>query len=312
MAQGTAKYDVLIIGGGPGGMSAALWCSDLGITCVLLDRNPELGGQLHQIYNPVTNYLGSSAKNGRQLLDSFQSSISGASFELILKAEVESIDPETMSLSLANGKSMAGKAIIVATGVRRRRLGVPGEDAFHGKGMLESGSRERKLVAGKRVVIVGGGDAAIENALILSEYATAVTVVHRRDEFTARREFLDRIDKLQNVEMVRSSTVAAIGGADGVEWVDVVDANGDETRILTDYVLIRIGVQPNSELVADVVELDERRYIEVDHAGRTSRPGLFAIGDVASPESPTISTAVGIAATAVKGMGVWINAKLHI
>src|SRR5687768_2897120 len=118
-------------------MSAALWCSDLGLKCLLIEKNVECGGQLHKIHNPITNYLGLRVNNGREMLDRFLDSLSGARFERLTGVGVASINPDQMTVSAADGRAIGAKAIIIATGVRRRRLGVPGEEEFRGKGILE-------------------------------------------------------------------------------------------------------------------------------------------------------------------------------
>lgn len=296
------KFDVVIIGGGPAGMSAALWCSDLGLRCLLIEKSEELGGQLHKIHNPITNYPGLRVNNGREMLDRFLDSLSGARFERLTGVGVASINPDQMTVSTADGRAIRAKAIIIATGVSRRRLGVPGEEKFRGKGILESGAKDRELTRGKRVVIVGGGDAAIENALMLSEYAASVIVVHRRSEFSARQDFMASVNERENVTLLRSTKVLRIGGADQVEWVEIADAAGRSRSLPFDHILIRIGVEPNSEFVNGEIELDDKGYIRIDPECRTNRSDILAIGDVACPLSPTISTATGTGTAAAKAV----------
>src|SRR5688500_2501014 len=187
---GSTIFDTVIIGGGPAGISAALWCSELGLSAVLLERSGQLGGQLHNIFNPIRNFPGREAENGEDFYREFVKCLQDRRVRIITNATIGRIDAGEKRTSLADGSSFRSTAIIIAAGVRRRDLGVRGEGEFRGRGVLESGAKDRRLVEGKRVVVVGGGDAAIENALIFSEFAEKVVVVHRRDRFTARSEFL--------------------------------------------------------------------------------------------------------------------------
>ncbi|HKP69325.1 MAG TPA: NAD(P)/FAD-dependent oxidoreductase [Pyrinomonadaceae bacterium] len=295
------KVEVAIIGGGPAGMSAALWCSDLGLDTVLIERSAELGGQVASIYNPISNYLGISAANGTELLAHFLNSIRDSKFDRLQSAEVASIDPSTMSIRLADGSSIVSKAIVLATGVRRRRLGIPGEDEFRGSGLIESGARDRSTVKGKKVLIVGGGDAALENALMLSEFASEVLVAFRKGEPTARREFVESAYERKNVTLLNETVLTRISGNSKLESVELRSVTHDRlSSQAVDAVLIRIGVEPNSELLHGKAEVDERGYVVVSTASETSVPNLFAIGDVANRLAPTLNTATGTGATVAK------------
>jgi thioredoxin reductase (NADPH) len=193
--------------------------------------------------------------------------------------------------------------MIIATGVRRRKLDVPGEEEFGGRGILESGVGSKDKVSGKTVLIVGGGDAALENALILSRSAGRVIVVHRRAEFTARKDFFDRTKNRPNVEFVTDTRVAAIVGNITVEAVELQNIiTGEQSKIAVDAVLVRIGVIPNTELFRGQITLDAADYISIDSLCSSSVEGVYAVGDVANPASPTISGAAGMGAAATKAI----------
>jgi thioredoxin reductase (NADPH) len=301
MVEQNSDLDVVIIGGGPAGMSAALWSADLGMKAVLLEKEPDLGGQLLWTFNAITNYLGVEAADGRELRDRFLQHIIKWNVDVLTSASVSRADLRKRSIVLQDGRELTARAIIIATGVRRRKLDVPGEDEFRGRGILDSGVGAKNDVAGKTVVIVGGGDAALENALMLSEAAKSVTVVHRRDEFSARSDFVDRATRDPKIEFILNSQIAVITGNQNVEGVEIrAVRSGAISQLATDAVLIRIGVVPNTELFRDQLALDKGGYIVTDAASATSLPYIYAAGDVANPRSPTISTAAGTAATAAK------------
>jgi thioredoxin reductase (NADPH) len=267
----------------------------------LIERSAGFGGQLHTVYNPIENYLGVRADSGRELLSHFLDSIKERPFERMVSSEVVGIDPRSMSVRLSADSTLAVRVIILATGVRRRQLGIPGEQEFQTRGILQSGARDGHLVRGKRVLIVGGGDAAFENAIILADHATDVKIAFRRSRPTARPEFVTAALERSNVSLLHETKLAEIAGNSTVESVTLESASsGSRSNEAIDAVLIRIGVEPNSELVAGEVELDDRGYVLVNDLGETSMRGVFAIGDVANPISPTISTAVGSGATAAK------------
>jgi len=303
MGNTRKDVDVLILGGGPGGLSAALWCADLGLRAAVLERGLELGGQLLWTHNPIRNYLGAEASNGRELRDVFLRQVGEKKVELVTNAEVTSVDVVDRRVELRNGDTKSATHLIIATGVSRRRLGIPGELEFVGKGVLQSGVRDREQVRGKRVVVIGGGDAALENSILLRETGAEVTLVHRRGEFSARPGVFVAGKKKKGVEFVTGHVVSEIGGNDRVEEVSITDVStGESKSIPCDAVLIRIGVEPNTGFLRDQVERDADGYITVDRFCRTNVSGVFAVGDVANPKSPTISTAVGMGATAAKSI----------
>ena len=297
MNEKNAVANVIIIGAGPAGLSAAAWCVELGLKTIIFEKEAETGGQLLLIFNPVTNYIGIETANGRELRDRFARAFEKRKPLTRLSAEIAEIDPVAKSVVTAAGERFTAHALIIATGVRRRRLNVPGEDIFKGRGIIESGSNEREKAIGKTVLIVGGGDAALENALILADLASKVYVVHRRPELGARAEFTKNALNHPKIEFRLETDVSAIKGNDKVETVELTSKNG-ELRV--EIVLVRIGVEPNTEFLKGKIELDNKDYIVVNSNCETSRDGVFAIGDAANPVSPTISTAAGMGATAAK------------
>lgn len=308
MSESEQEFDVVIVGGGPAGLSAARWCDELGLNSIILERSPEFGGQLLQIYNPITNYLGRSAANGREMCGYFQDSVEGCAFGRLPNANVIEIDTDTRRVSLEDGRTLRAQVIILATGVSRRRLNIPGETEFAGRGILRSGAKEKESVRGLDVAIVGGGDAALENALILSDLAANVTVIHRRDEFSARTDFIEQAQDRSNIGFLTGAVVTAISGDSRLRSIELKETKTGRAITLTpDALLIRIGVEPNTKLLEGKLELDQKGYILIDSTCQTSIPGIYAIGDAACPISPTIATATGTGSTAAKAVMEWIK-----
>jgi len=296
-------FEVIIIGGGPAGLSASVWCDELGFSALLLERCDEFGGQLLSTYNEIKNHLGIEAKNGREMRDIFVKQAQKSRFNCLLNSEVSTFDLEEKTISLKNGKSFSARAFIIATGVRRRKLNVAGEEIFKNKGILESGVRDKDLIAGRKILIVGGGDAAFENALILSETASEITLVHRGKDFRGRSEFVGKAEDHPKIKILTETKVLEIIGMDELEVVKLENLKTCETLYLpVDAMLIRIGVEPNTDFLGGKIDLDENGYVKINDRCETSVQGIFAAGDVASPFAPTISGAVGMGATAVKAI----------
>jgi thioredoxin reductase (NADPH) len=301
------ETDVVVIGAGPAGLSAALWCRDLGLEPVILDAGSEAGGQLLWTHNPIDNYLGVSAENGREIRDLFVSHVQAAGLDVICGKRAVGIDPGALEVLFADGSLTSGKAIIAATGVRRRETGIRGLERFFGKGLLESGKNEKDSVTGLTVAVVGGGDAAFENALILSETASRVILIHRRDSFTARDEFTSVVASTGNIDVLTSLQVKEVRGEERVGSIVVRNLKtGEQDEIEVGAVIFRIGVVPNSELLSEHVTIDKRGYVIVDDQCRTSAAGIWAVGDVANPVSPTIASAAGMGATSAKSILSWL------
>src|SRR5882724_13539482 len=294
-------HDVLIIGAGPAGLSAARWCDELGLDTLVLEQSEEVGGQLLSIHNPIDNYLGLHTDNGRELRDHFVDQTKECDFDLWTNVEIASVDLKAKRVALGSGEELKAIAIIIATGLRRRRLGIPGETEFAGRGIIESATRDREQLAGKDVCIIGSGDAAAENALLLAEVCPTVTLVHRGRSLKARREFTEQLHTNHCITVFPESIVRRIIGNDQVEAVEIERAQAIKPfQMAVQGVLIRIGFEPNTDLVRGQTDLDDHDFVIVSSLQETTVTNVFAIGDVANPLAPTIAGAVGAGATAAK------------
>ena len=301
-------HDVLIIGAGPAGLSAALWCDELGLDTILLEQNEQVGGQLLSIYGSIKDYPGVFAKNGREFLEHFSARVSEADFDLWTNVEIESVDLKAKRVSLRSGEELQSISIIIATGVRRRQLGIPGEREFLGHGIIESANRDRHEFAGKDVCVIGGGDAAAENALLLADICPTVTLVHRRQKLRARPTFVQQLQGQHCITVFPESIVTRILGSDNVEAVEILRKDALKPfQMAVQGLVIRIGVEPNMDLFCEQLRLDDEGYAIVTSQHETNIANVFAIGDVSNPLAPTISGATGAGATAAKV----IAARLH-
>ncbi|HSP64537.1 MAG TPA: FAD-dependent oxidoreductase [Pyrinomonadaceae bacterium] len=293
-------HDVLVIGAGPAGLSAARWCDELGLDTLVLEQNKEVGGQLLSVHNPIENYLGVRAANGRELRDRFVEQTKECDFDLWTNVEITSVDLKARRVGLRSGEELQSIAIIIATGLRRRKLGIPGEDEFIGRGMIES-SEDREAFAGKDVCVIGGGDAAAETALLFAEVSPTVTLVHRGKKLRARREFTEQLHTNHCITVFPESVVRRIIGNKNVEAVAIERAGAIKPfQMAVQGVIVRVGFEPNTELFRDQLKMNDRGYVIISSLQETSVENVFAVGDVANPLAPTISGAVGAGATAAR------------
>ena len=294
-------HDVIIIGAGPAGLSAALWCDELGLDTIVLEQKRHTGGQLHSIYGAIENYPGLRANNGNEFFERFSERVSDAEFDLWTNVEIESVDLKAKRVRLRSGEELQSISIIIATGVRRRQLGIPGENEFVGHGIIESASRDRNDFAGRDVCIIGGGDAAAENALLLAEVCPTVTLVHRGKTLRARPTFVQQLQGQHCITVFPESVVTRILGNHEVEAVEILRKEALKPfQMAVQGVVIRIGVEPNTEIFREQLQLDDRGYAVVNNQQETGVVNVFAIGDVSNPLAPTISSAAGTGATAAK------------
>ncbi len=299
------NYDVIVIGGGPAGVSSLLWCNSLGLRAVLLEQANELGGQLLQMFHRVVDYPGLIAENGRELRDHFQSQLNELQLNYRTGCRLEEINLRVRSL-ICNGEQLASRAMILATGASKRRLGIPGEDRFAIQGGVSfSATRDHGLYAGKKVCVIGGGDSAVENALILSRICPQVTLIHHSDQFRARDEWFSQAQATTNITFLTQAKAKAIEGGDHVERLIIEDSHtGALKPIETEGVFIRVGIAPNTESFRGQLQVDDQGYIKTDQHQRTSVEGVYAAGDVCRPTCLSIATAVGQGAIAAKEIAI--------
>jgi thioredoxin reductase (NADPH) len=298
--------DIAVIGGGPAGLTAALYAARARAKTVVFETALP-GGQIVTT-DWVENYPAfPEGVSGAELSDLMyrQAEQFGAEFRTF--ASVESIVPQDLDFIITNseGEQVLAHAVILATGAVPKRLNVPGEAEFTGRGVSWCATCDGALFRGKTVAVVGGGDAAVEEALFLTKFAEKVYIIHRRDELRATKCIQERCFDNEKVELKWSRVVGGIKGEDGkVVGLDLIATNGEPDEFLPlDGVFIFVGVEPKSALVNDLCDLDDSGYVKIDPDGRTSYPGLYAAGDVTVGElKQVVTAAAGGAASAFEAV----------
>lgn len=296
--------DVLIVGAGPAGVSAALWARSYHLLPALLETTGAPGGQLRHIHFHPLDLMGVGRGDGPEIAETLAKQLHGGRIEVRTGSEAVALEAggevNTPRVVTADGGTHDGAVVVVATGVRRRKLDVPGEAEFDGRGVSYSASRDRAMFANRRIVVVGGGDAAFENALILADVGCKVTLVVRGLPRT-RHEFLARVAEDGRIEVLGAARVTAIRGDDWVKSVRIETEDRAFERPV-DGVVIKIGVLPNSEWCAKALDLDPEGYVVVDAGLRTARHRVWAVGDVVRPTPPSLAMAAGHGALALSGI----------
>lgn len=291
-------YDVIVIGGGPGGYTAALYCARAGLHTVILEKMMP-GGQM-ALTEQIDNYpgfdqgvdgftLGQQMKNGAERFGAETRTADVLSVKL--EGEIKEVETTDGIVS--------GRVVILATGAATRELGLPGEKELVGRGVSYCATCDGMFFRGKTVVVVGGGNSAAADAMVLSRVCEKVILVHRRDTLRATKVYHKPLMEAENVTFRWNSTVTELlqeGRLTGVKVKDTI--TGEETVVPCDGLFVSIGRAPASELVKGVLKLDEAGYVKADESTRTSIPGVFAVGDVRTKVLRQIITAAADGAVA--------------
>ena len=292
-------YDMIIIGGGPAGYTAALYGARAGMQVIVLEKL-SAGGQM-ALSEQIDNYPGfEQGIDGFELGEKMQQQAQHFGAETALE-EVVQVDLDGKLKQVhTTGKTFVGKTVLFATGANPKKLGLPEEKMLVGKGLHYCAACDGMFYRNKTVVVVGGGNSAAADALLLSRVAQKVILVHRRDRLRATKVYHEPLMKAENVEFIWNSTVSGTMQDGKVTGVQVENIQTGEGRTIPcDGLFVSIGRTPATELVSGKVELDEQGYIVADESTRTSCPGVFAAGDVRTKVLRQVVTAVADGATAV-------------
>lgn len=289
----TKEYDVVIIGAGPGGMTAALYASRANLKVLMLDRGA-YGGQMNNTA-AVENYPGFKSILGPDLAEEMYQSATqfGAKYAYGTVTAVK-LDGTDRIVVTDDGEYRA-KAVIVATGSENRKLGVPGEEKYSGRGVSYCAVCDGAFFRDRDVTVIGGGDSAVEESIYLTQMVKHVNIVHRRDQLRAQKVAQERAFKNDKIDFTWNSNVIAINGDDQKVTSVTVKNNqtGAEEEVPTAGVFIYVGNVPMTAPFKDLGITDEHGWMVTDNRMRTKVPGIFAIGDVRQHQLQQITTAVG-------------------
>ncbi len=307
MTRTPTSCDVLVIGGGPAGLTAGIYAGRGQLDVVIVERGLP-GGQIAQT-EEVENYPGfPEPVSGPELAQRMVAQAERFGAKIVMD-EIEKLERVGDGF-LVRGyeRDYAAKAVIVATGANPRRLGVPGEDTFYGRGVSTCATCDGFFYRGKHVVVVGGGDAAVEEGLFLTKFADTVTVVHRRDELRANKVAQERAFANPKMRFVWNTIVEEVLGDDGqVTGVRTLDvATGAAGVIAADGVFIYVGHVPNTDYLQGAVALNDHGYVAVRDEIFTDVEGIFAAGDVADEVYRQLSTSVGAGTRAAMAAERWL------
>lgn len=291
-------YDLIIIGSGPAGLSAAVYGKRAGLNLLVLEKNPMSGGQVLNTYE-VDNYLGMPGINGFDMGVQFRQHADKLGVEF-REAEVTAIEEQNgVKVVRTDTEELETKTVILATGAVHAHLGVPGEEELSGMGVSYCATCDGAFFKGRTVAVVGGGDVALEDAIYLSRTCEKVYLIHRRDELRGAFVLQEELKALPNVEILYSHVVEEIQGEDAVEKIQLRNLKNDQVSLLpVAGLFIAVGIRPGTELVKELTACDEGGYVLAGEDCATQMPGLYAAGDVRKKPIRQIVTAVSDGANA--------------
>lgn len=295
-------YDLIIIGSGPAGLSAAVYGKRAGFRTLVLEKNPMSGGQVLNTYE-VDNYLGMPGINGFDMGMQFREHADKLGAEFVEADVTELVNEADRKIVKTSEGDFEGRAVIIATGATHRHLDAPGEKELSGMGISYCATCDGAFYKGKTTAVIGGGDVAVEDAIFLARGCRKVYLVHRREELRAAKSLQDQLFALPNVEVIWNSTVNEIQGTEAVTGISLHNkVDQTDQTVPVDGVFIAVGITPESEIFTGVVEADKGGYLKAGEDCATSVPGIFAAGDVRTKKLRQIVTAVADGANAVTGV----------
>ena len=292
-------YDVIILGSGPAGLSAAIYAQRARLNTLVIEEKPLSGGQILDTYE-VDNYPGLQGIGGFELGMKFREHADtlGVTFHTAQVQKVQAAG--NLKEVVTEKETFQTKSVIVATGATHRKLEVQGEEELVGAGVSYCATCDGAFFKGKTVAVVGGGDVALEDALFLARGCEKVYLIHRRDEFRGAKVLQEQVQKTENITVLWNSEVKEIQGENKVEKI-LLHNNIEETDTTLEVqgIFIAVGIQPNNDAVKEVVTVDEQGYVKALEDTVTSEPGIFAAGDVRTKQLRQVITAAADGANAV-------------
>lgn len=304
------RYDAVVIGGGPAGMTAALYLARSELSVALVEKLSP-GGQMLMTHL-IENYPGfPEGIEGWKLADTMSAHLDHYSIDRI-GDEVRAIETVGGQHQInVGGDILEATAVVLCTGARYKRVGIPGEKEFCGRGVSYCALCDGNFFRGQTVAVIGGGNSALEESLYLSRLVKKLYLIHRRDDFRGQKCYQDRCSVDPVIEILRSSVVCAIRGEDCVRAVDVQNVKTGDVRTLdVDGVFVFVGFEPQGDFYPAGLARDEQGFIKTDAEMRTSIPGIFAAGDIRSKSCRQVATAVGDGASAAHAAYTYVSSRI--
>ena len=288
-------YDLIIIGGGPAGLTAGIYAQRARLKTLLLEKEM-VGGQI-AVSDVIENYPGFPSISGAELMEKFEQQARGLGLEIKLTDVIAVQKKGEEKIVKTSDGDLITRTVIVATGAKPRRLGIPGEKELTGKGVSYCATCDGPFFKGQKVLVVGGGDTAVKEAVYLSRIANKVYIAHRRDQLRAEKIIQEKAMSTPNIEILWSHILKEIRGKTGVEKVVLQNLKDNTVKELdVEGVFVFVGINPTTDFVD--VEKDKQGFIKTDQDMRTSVKGIFAAGDCRTTALKQVSTAVGDGAIA--------------
>ena len=299
--------DLIIIGAGPAGLTAAIYAKRAGFDTLVIDETGMGGGQIVNTYE-VDNYPGLIHINGFDMGMKFKEHATEMGTEFADVTVTGVTKKDDLIYVYANDAEYVSKALIIATGAKHRALGIPGEEELRGMGVSYCATCDGAFFRKKVCAVVGGGDVALEDALFLAKGCSKVYLIHRREEFRGAKVLADKVKETENIEIVYDSRVTEIIGEGSVNRIKVENIkSGSVTELDINGIFIAVGMDPNTELFKDVVELDKSGYIKAGEDCITSTEGIFAAGDLRTKKLRQVITAAADGANAITSVSEYFN-----
>lgn len=301
MKSKNKMYDVIIIGSGPAGLSAAIYAQRAKLKTAVIEKEFMGTGQIAES-SRVDNYPGLFGESGYDLGEKFRNHAESVGTEFV-EAEVSEIKPENNAYRVifSDGNALETKTVIYAAGTKRRKLDIKGEQEFSGKGISYCAVCDGAFYEGKSVAVIGGGDTALSDAVYLSEIAEKVYIIHRRDAFRASESLQEKVKNTPNIELILNAVPNEFFGEKLLEGIKYIH-NGEEKTLRVSGSFTAIGSIPNSDLLKVIAELDINGYIIAGEDGITSAKGIFAAGDARTKKLRQVITAASDGANCVESV----------
>lgn len=303
------RYDAVVIGGGPAGITAALYLARSDVSVALLEKLSP-GGQMLMTHL-IENYPGfPEGIEGWKLADLMAAHLGHYAVDRI-GDEVRAIETaDGVHRVTVGGEAIEATAVVLATGARYRRVGIPGEKEFAGRGVSYCALCDGNFFRGQTVAVIGGGNSALEESLYLSRLVKKLYLIHRRDDFRGQKCYQDRCSVSPVIEILRSTIVCSISGGDSVTGIEIRDVkSGDCRKLPVDGVFVFVGFEPQGDFYPEGLTRDEGGFIKTDEEMRTSIAGIFAAGDIRSKSCRQVATAVGDGASAAHAAYTYISSR---